>query len=38
MFICVLGEYKKITSYPLDSYVFGCEEAKGRGRRQDGRD
>ena len=38
MFFCVLGEYKKITSYLLDGCVPGCGEAGGRRRRQGGRD
>ena len=33
MFFCVLGEYKKITSYRLDGCVPGCKETESsRGR------
>ena len=31
MFFCVLGEYKKITSYPQDGCVPGGRKAEGRG-------
>ena len=38
MFFCVLGEYKKIMSYPLDRCVSRCREAEGRGIKEDRRD
>ena len=34
----LVSGYKKIMSYPLDSCVPRCGEAKGRGRRLDGED